>query len=244
MRDASRILRRLGNEWMNYRYGIMPLVYSLVDITKTVNRGYDVTTRKAKVIEPEPTGVQLPADSVKYTFTQVKGNSIIRCTVFQHFDSEAIARFSGMSFNFFQTGWELIPLSFVFDWFFNFGDYITAKTALTLGETIQACVSRRDSLSTETYVHFPSETTTTYHWRYTNIPWLSPSPPAADPLPGQYWPSENQLISRDTVEKYWRHPIDIRDVRLRLDPSFNWKRGLDSAVLSFNLLRTLLNKLK
>lgn len=242
LRNASRVLRRLGNEWMNYRYGIMPLVYSLNDIVKTTTRGYDVTTRKVKVIQAKPTGVSLPADSVKYVFKQGEGSSVIRCTIFQHFDSEAISRLSGLSFNPIQSGYELIPMSWMFDWFVNMGDYIAIKTNQTLSETLLACVSRRDSVANCTYVHFPSETTTVYHWRYTNTPWLSPSPPTADALPGQYWPSENQLIRKESVEAYWRKPINIRDVRLRLDPTFNWKRGLDSSVLSFNLIRNLIKK--
>jgi hypothetical protein len=238
MKSSVRVLRKLGDEWMQYRYGVMPLVYSINDIMKLMNRGFDSTSRKKKVISPRASGVSLPAPTTTYRWTQDEGTITISATVFQHFSSTEVARLSGLTVNPLVTAWELVPYSFVFDWFLNIGNYIAVKSCQTFANMCQSCISRRDAWSRVTYVHSPTQSVGVSHGLTYNTPWLG-TVPSVSALPNQNIWADEQMLSRETFDYYERQLFNIRDVKLRVDPSLNWRRGIDSVVLASNLLRNL-----
>ena len=55
----------------------------------------------------------------------------MRCFIKRKYDPQDIldSLWSLLKVNPFSTAWELVPLSFVVDWFVNIGDYITALTS-------------------------------------------------------------------------------------------------------------------
>jgi len=82
LKSLNKLVRKFGDEWMAYRYGIMPLVYSLRDVLKTVDRGTSVTTRKMRVVNPSMTGTNLPGPTSTYKVEQTVGSVTIRGETF------------------------------------------------------------------------------------------------------------------------------------------------------------------
>jgi len=143
LRSLNKAVRKLGEEWMAYRYGIMPIIYSCQDLMKTLDRGQSVETRKSKSVSPTDLGVSLPGSTSTFLRTRIEGNITIRGNIFQHFTSQDMARISSVGMNPLVTAWELIPYSFVIDWFLNAGDYIAAKTGQSWSSKKWACLSQR-----------------------------------------------------------------------------------------------------
>lgn len=238
----ERVFRNIANMWMGYRYGVMPLVYSMRDILKTIDRGVNMVNRKARYITPRRTSTQQPSPAYDYKWSAYEGQIIIRGNIFQHFDFDTVANFSGIGFNPAVTAWELIPYSFVFDWFVNMGDYITRSTAIPMNDGYSGCMSKRSKYTRTTWVHFKADDKYISASNYIPTNWWGSTP---DQLPQIKIarPEESQPLYRDEVDEYERWMLfSLNGARLQFNPSLNWKRLLDGSVLSYNLLRNLVNK--
>lgn len=116
--SAKEFVDAVASIWMNFRYNIMPTVYTIQDAEKLFE-SYSadfITTRDkdAHVFQIEPFGWG-PLDIVMRESCVIKRgiNPNIRFTALTHA-------------NFITTLWELVPLSFVIDWFVNVGDVLTS----------------------------------------------------------------------------------------------------------------------
>lgn len=106
----------LADIWLNFRYNIMPNVYLIEDILETIqSSGIYVSSS-----EGEPFDFDLSLGSHIVT---VQGNR--RCRIKRRLkDSGNIKQ--TISANLIVTAWELVPLSFVVDWFINIGDVLSS----------------------------------------------------------------------------------------------------------------------
>lgn len=243
LRHASKALRRLGSDWMTYRYGIMPVIYSYRDLVKLTERGVTMTKRKSIMLHATPSGVLLPPPTANYRWKAVEGSVIVRGNVWQHFTSESMAKLGGTGFNPLVTLWELTPWSFVADWVLNVGDYITRKTTPLISDRIESTISRRTHLFTRTYVHFKDDSYDVTFGNVLSDPWYGEAPPAT-PSKRIQRPEESQLWKEIEVDEYQRFVVSVRDVQLRPSVSLNWKRGIDAAVMASSLLRDVLRRLR
>lgn len=124
----SRALKRslvefndaVASTWLNFRYNIMPNVYLIEDVIKAANALDSVYQTSRDFSSSEETlsweGHELALDStlrcfVKYGFKPTE-------TSFEKWSKT-------MSANILVTAWELVPLSFVIDWFINVGDALS-----------------------------------------------------------------------------------------------------------------------
>lgn len=243
LKHPKKMLRRLGNDWMRYRYGIMPLIYSYRDIMKTMNRGQSVSTSKVQILLPQPTGVSLPSAATQYKWRETVGDVTVRASIFQYFTYSEVARLSGIGFNPFVTAWELVPYSFVIDWFVDIGSYINRATSQTLAQQSYASISRRENHSVKTWVHYPnSDQTIACAMKYSYL-WFG-AKPATLPSKVFYRPEESQLLTEVETDAYHRWLLPLSAARPAISINLNWRRLIDSAVMANNRLGAFSKYLK
>lgn len=113
----------LSHVWMNYRYNIMPMVYTAIDITEAVTKNPEFLTERngskpsVEIDLGIPNLPAVPVDRVFSVFIRDKAKADV---------GPFSLTSKVMSANILTTAWELIPLSFVVDWFVNVGDTIAA----------------------------------------------------------------------------------------------------------------------
>lgn len=238
LRHSKRLFKKLGEEWMAYRYGIMPLMYSYRDILKTIDRGINTSDHCRRTVLPKPTGITLPDGSTPYMWSEFVGSINLRGTVFQHYDLDVGgAQLTGLGLNPFVTAWELIPMSFVVDWFVNVGDYITGNMTPNLAQRTQACISQTTRHIKNTWVYYPADNQSITPENKLPSNWYGPFPPNASPRAFSA-PAGSQLLEEVATDTYVRWLVPLSGVQLSLRPYLNWKRGIDAAVIANNLLRS------
>jgi hypothetical protein len=130
----SNILRRFhpkqwGNTWLEYQYGVRPL---LSDVYNTANQLLNIDNPNGPMVF-RARAVELGDKTLTYDYStpRVKRKLRIlvssRCEIVARFKFDSstipeIARFSGL--NPVGLAWELLPYSFVADWFLNIGGYL------------------------------------------------------------------------------------------------------------------------
>lgn len=124
-KNAKEVADAVANVWMSYRYSIMPNVYLIQDIIKTLN------TNASDYMRFRETGnFKLPPDSLNGFTGESDINVTNRCFIKRLLDvSGSLPEITNlMTANIVITGWELTPLSFVADWFINIGDLLATYT--------------------------------------------------------------------------------------------------------------------
>lgn len=232
LRSSNGYLKSFGNLWMSYRYAIMPLVYSFRDIqevSKAIGSLYK-TSRSSELIninEFDPHSV-----GGRATVFTSKGTIHVRTTVKGGFKKEGLQTrlMQDIGLNPLVTAWELIPFSWVVDWFVGVGDFLAAHTSLDLSAERKMCTSIKSDYVEQV-------------WLRNNLP---------DSLI-KVWPNSicgNQQVdislTRDVcgllferkVFTYKRKLFDAPAVDVALNNSWmNWKRWVDTSVLSYNAAR-------
>lgn len=115
-------LTDISSIWMQYRYALMPIIYGIDD-------ALDVLGMEAVQFQSfrgrKDTRLFDGLDKLGgYT---IKSSPSYNNRVFLKYKYDVDASIhQGLQINLAATAWELLPLSFVFDWFFQVGDYLTA----------------------------------------------------------------------------------------------------------------------
>jgi len=133
-----RLLDYLSSQWLEYRYGIMPLVGTVSDLLSTVDKkltnGYIIYKGRAGkryVLSDDTTIVSGLADAfpIKYYAEKRVVREVRTGAVYWAKLNDTASRKWGLrASDIPSTMWELIPYSFMVDWVFNVGDYIRAIT--------------------------------------------------------------------------------------------------------------------
>ena len=146
-RSSRSLSRAVADAWLEYRYGMKPLV---LDINQTIDIANQLQARKRLSVfrsggEAEESlsqsfsGVVVPWWFGQSGSTRLKASGIIRTerkyrmnagVIVEHLPQTSLEQLASslrlgvdaMP----STAWELVPFSFVADWFFNVGDWIAA----------------------------------------------------------------------------------------------------------------------
>lgn len=234
----------LSNEWLQYRYAIMPLVFSVQDIVELLDsRTAEFKTGRSR------DSVQLKGDSAPlfggesgFIYDEVTGT--IKCSAVgkSRFTDQSLRLADQISINPFLTAWELIPFSFVIDWFVNVGDVILANTStwLSLASQSAFCASVKQEYTLLS--KFRGSLTDSYV--ITGSDYVSCDGSVSRPA---FHYEKHDLsewdvpIRMQTFRTYDRTLYNPRDTSLSFNPSLSWMRSLDLAALS---LKQALRRLK
>nr|QIS87956.1 MAG: A2 maturation protein [Ellsworth virus] len=236
----ERAAREWANRWLQYRYELMPLILSVQDIISTyADRDAIYKTSRASRHLHGKTVPQESADpnaelsflrTAEYTY-KIRG---VGKALFRPSDLLNLRLFDQISFNPVTTAWELIPLSFVIDWFINIGDWLVCQMAnlKSLASQREFCISHKFTRTIDTYLVNQRR----YEFLITNryggsVTVRLPSGPRA------------QLVQRESADGYDRRLFDPGEVELDIQFDINWMRSLDAFALSLKPLITALRKL-
>lgn len=130
------LVTQISALWMQYRYGIMPNVYTIQDgltYLETELVQYQSVRKGSEsfVLDVPPLGDWScqPVDIVHRIFLKNRFaiNDLTKSSAF-------------LKTNILTTAWELVPLSFVIDWALNVGDFLSSLMAPT-GSIQEACMA-------------------------------------------------------------------------------------------------------
>lgn len=118
--SKEELASSLADLWLNFRYNIMPNVYLVEDIEKAFGQwGREWTTTRKREVRQS----LLPLFGKEFSVDWIS-----RCLIKRLFYPNSIGNSAVLSANAFVTAWELVPLSFVVDWFINIGDLLSSVT--------------------------------------------------------------------------------------------------------------------
>jgi len=153
-RAGTDILQVTANEWLKFRYGVLPLMSDIQAVLRELGGKYGVVRRSSRA-----SATLRKVSTTTFSTTAGGGWS---CTQFQRRESEATIRAVSLDeyrtsmavelgFHHSQlpsTAWDLIPYSFVVDWFINVGDYLNAITPRLDVNHLGGCVTVEDTTVT------------------------------------------------------------------------------------------------
>lgn len=202
------LLEHLSSAWLTYRYGIMPLLYDLEDMRKALDASLEpVRVRERSTLKISdsyshekvfeyPGEKHVLRETTTYTHT-VRGWGLAEVRVQNAITLDPV-----------RTAYELTRLSFVLDWFVDYGTYLEAISPFANGDLVSSGYSIQTSAQRE--ISFE----------------LVPGPGVTGSFAGLY-----KTLS---INNYSRSP---RSPSLPgFYPQLNVKRVTDAAALAYSIL--------
>ena len=237
--DQTRKL--IESKWMEYRYAIMPLYYSVRDQLKLLDELGNIykTSRKSKSFSQ--TAIS-PIDRSRkgvYTYTREDVSYKLRAVGKVSYPPGSIGNhlLDQIGLNPFQTAWELIPFSFVVDWFANVGDWVLAHTASFVDCSSQRvfCESVKIERTVTTYLYVNQE-------YYAERVYNDHAPQIVSVGPLTVVVDEPLMVQKE--QRYYRNLFTPSDVQLQSDVFISWQRAMDAWVLGQRPLIASLRSLR
>lgn len=130
-KQRIRSQKDVSSAWLEYRYAIMPIVYSIKDALKVLSEGRIIRsyghfrrTNQARSREVVATA-WWPDNTIRY---QLSRETTVRIQIHSAAlaQAEVYALSTNITINPLLTAWELLRLSFVVDWFIDIGDTLAS----------------------------------------------------------------------------------------------------------------------
>lgn len=175
--------RNAASSWLLYRYGITPLVSDLQGSLEALERARDTSLLYRFRWQSSQTVDDYQHGSSPYPVPfdkPIRVNEKIRVKdiAWVQYDSAVLQNMSALGLtNPAQLAWEVIPFSFVLDWFVNVGDYLSSLDALTGAS--RASYTR--TFKVESYWTWPTGGIGDHRVYIRSVRSLTPTPPQWEP---------------------------------------------------------------
>lgn len=171
-RTANSVFTAFSESWLEYRYGWRTLAYDLQDIhgslerlaslTSKPNRGASYTANVDTFSQNASSGLYNNPGTTPSMFATLCSYDAVysqvrtkwaRGTVMLEAVANELAFIDPLT-----TAWEIVPFSFIVDWFVNIGDLIKAFSPFLSGNVLHGCLSHGDTI-VETSTYSPTDST-------------------------------------------------------------------------------------
>jgi hypothetical protein len=231
-KTPKRVSKResVGDNWLQYRYGWRLVVYDVVSLMKTLHDSLTTRPPILRVTGFEANERSYTWDLGEQQLTLPNGLACLAYTKTQRtkfvvvvrggyiYQLESVPLATGQAFglsNPFTWAWEVIPYSFVVDWFTNVGSVVEGLTAFQGKKCLDGWITK--SIESET----------TFQW--SNLRKLSGV--------NSMFTSGERLFGPSRERRFAREPIGFTPVSIRLDVSLNQERVTDAVMLIKQMLR-------
>lgn len=228
--------RKMADTWLKLRYAIMPEIYTITDALQLLeDRKFIYKTSRSINKTQRVSQALIPVDAPsRYLYSNANRNVIFRGTGKAKFSSTNLRLTDQISFNPVITAWELVPYSFVLDWFINVGDVISSRSLMLADFASQRmfCYSVKEEIVNRTFYHDDYSNDFVRQYAAGDVVWNS------GPLGGE------TLMREVTTKQYRRRLFTPTDVKLQFAPFLNWERWIDAYALSLGPISGYLRKLR
>lgn len=158
----TKTLKGSANNWLEYRYGWRPLLKDLTDLNEAITKINEKAsrTRYSERVRRKLDSGTSHSDTIPYSKSYKELHLIIDDTYTVYGSGSVVADITipAFQFNPMLTAWEIIPYSFVLDWFIGVGQSLSAVTFLLLNTSYSASSGYKVELTREvsTYVDYDS----------------------------------------------------------------------------------------
>lgn len=152
----AKLRRFIDDNWLGYRYGVRPLIYDAQRLMIAIDQAMkkeNPQRRTARGSSSDSGNGSISstattyAANVSYTINTRRNVSVRAGILYEMYNSTADN--FGLSFDKIPSAaWELIPFSFVVDWFANVGSYVGAITPKVGVRTLGSWTTTKDVIST------------------------------------------------------------------------------------------------
>lgn len=225
-----------ADAWMSHRYAIMPLIYSARDISELLAKKDNLYKTVRRRFDAEIKNPNIPEESCFYTI--INGGITANIMAKGRWDTSDLKMIGQVGLNPLTTAWELTTLSFVVDWFVNFGDYLNAVSATwaSMASQLAGCTSVRHNTESQTFLRLVLNERAHFEEYYGPIQIYNVDR-------GERRVVDLLLVSQ-VVNSYERDTFDETDLKVVLSPYLNWKRLIDGSILTIRSLQSVLRRLR
>jgi hypothetical protein len=234
--------KSISDLWLQYRYGIMPIVLTIQDVMdKMEENGFSFDKKNRTTTLHIDSSPDIP-NSGNSIYISYNGSIKISAGYRASFSSGNLRALGKTAFNPLLTAWELVPYSFVVDWFIGIGDWLTAQS-FSIGDIASQrsfYLSKRTSIKETTFVQDD--------YTYTNSVTYN-DPPNTWGRYGTFTigPFREFVTHRAReveINNYERNIFNPSDVGLQISNGLNLTRFADTIALSMKDIYKLFRNLK
>lgn len=159
--------KAFAEKWLEYRYGWMPAIYDVGDALNAIqnDRVGWVRGRGTQTVNVSDSASWNVVEAAYQTATfseTITGTHVVRGWAAADMGNSP---FTDFGFDPLVTAWEIVPYSFVADWFIQVGTWINAVSPFQPGKVLGSCASIKSEITREISVNRSwHRDGTTNHW--------------------------------------------------------------------------------
>lgn len=142
----------ISKTWLQYRYGWRILYYELVDISHALDSLDSKRKRYSETCGGSRTGASTSSTAVSSASFNATLNTVVSWKLSIRGNVVADIEPPTFEFNPITTAWELIPYSFVVDWFFKIGQWLASMSFLAYQSNYVASVGYKLEYTNRVYL--------------------------------------------------------------------------------------------